>query len=110
MRRPAPSVWILWMGHVGRPMESEIISSEQKDGARSPPVLERIVLSRTKSVDKEPHPLESQHSFLLCSPRNLFHPRLQAACRPSFNSRRRRSAPFVPCAILPLNFFRKQHR
>jgi hypothetical protein len=58
-----------------------------------------FVRSRTKSVDKEPHRLESQHSFLPCSSRHLFHPCLQAAFRPSFNSRRRQSAPLVPCAI-----------
>ena len=58
-----------------------------------------FVLSRTKSVDNQPLHLESQHSFLPCSHRNLFHPPSQAAWRLSFNSRPRRSAPFVPCAI-----------
>src|SRR5262249_57108579 len=58
-----------------------------------------FVLLRTKSIDNEPLHLESQHSFLLCSPRNLLHPRFQAAGRLSFNSRPRRFAPFVPCAI-----------
>ena len=58
-----------------------------------------FVFFRTKSVDNEPLHLESQHSFLPCSHRNLFHPPSQAAWRLSFNSRPRRSAPFVPCAI-----------
>src|ERR1044071_1899358 len=63
------------------------------------PTQNYFVLLRTKSFDTEPLHSESQHSFLPCSHRHLFHPRLQAAARLSFNSRARRLAPFDPCAI-----------
>src|SRR5437764_12945842 len=52
-----------------------------------------------KSIDKGSLHLESQHSFLPCSRRNFFHPLSEAVRRSFFNSRRKHSAPSVPCAI-----------
>src|SRR5438034_6294110 len=51
-----------------------------------------------KSIDKRSLHLESQHSFLPCSRRNSFHPLSEAVRRSFFNSRRKHSAPSVPCA------------
>src|SRR5438477_10892354 len=78
----------------------KVIPSERDRAVyASPGHRNHFVLSRTKNVDKEPLHSESQHSFLPCSPRNLFQPRLQAACRLSLNPQRWRSASLVPCAI-----------
>jgi hypothetical protein len=87
-------------GDIDRPMAAGMTSvTAWRQGRLRRVARNHFVLSPTKSVDKEPLHSESQHSFLPCSHRNLFHPSLQAACRLFFNSRPRRSAPFVPCAI-----------
>src|SRR5262249_1358971 len=87
-----------WGAWVGQWRASSSLRAKQK-GPHLPRLPKLLCALADKKRYKEPPRLESQHSFLPCTHRNLFHPPLQAACRPSFNSRRRPSAPLVPCAI-----------